>query len=123
MICHTWFHAAHRLSWRNSFETMRLHCRTLSASRCWRHLLHVQYESAHHGKQMAKRTDFSPDAPLSAEQLVELRQQYAKLSTSSLQQAYREALERCKLDRRWRAPASSHIQVLVQAWRQLRKAH
>jgi hypothetical protein len=70
---------------------------------------------------MAKRTDFSPDPPLTAEQLVELRQQYARLSTSSLQQAYNEALERCKLDRRGRAPASIHIQVLVQVWKQLRK--
>jgi hypothetical protein len=62
---------------------------------------------------MANRPDFSPDQVLSPEQLQEVR---------SLQTAYAEALERCKLDRRGRAPASIHIQVLVQAWRQLRKA-
>lgn len=70
---------------------------------------------------MARRPDFSPDQVLSAEQLGEVRQNFAKLSTPSLQQAYSEALERCRLDRRGRAPASIHIQVLVQAWRILRR--
>ena len=64
---------------------------------------------------------FTPDEVLSVQQLAEVRLGFAKLSPSSLQQAYSEALERCKLDRRGRAPASIHIQVLVQAWRQLRK--
>jgi hypothetical protein len=71
---------------------------------------------------MADRPDFSPDQVLSAEQLQEVRQNFAKLSIPSLQTAYTEALERCKLDRRGRVPASIHIQVLVQAWKQLRKA-
>jgi hypothetical protein len=75
----------------------------------------------YHGEEMANRPDFTPDATLTEEQLVELRQQYARLSTPSLQQAYTEALERCKLDRMGRAPASIHVQVLVQMWRQLRK--
>ena len=66
--------------------------------------------------------DFSPDQVLSQEQLAEVRQNFAKLSVPSLQQAYTEALERCRLDRRGRAPASVHVQVLVQAWKQLRKA-
>ena len=70
---------------------------------------------------MAERPDFSPDEVLSRERLVEVRQNFAKLSTPSLQQAYSEALERCKLDRRGRVPPSIHIQVLVQAWKQLRK--
>jgi hypothetical protein len=71
---------------------------------------------------MASSPDFSPDQVMSPEQLQEVRQNFAKLSTPSLQQAYSEALERCKLDRRGRAPASIHIQVLVQCWKQLRKA-
>ena len=71
---------------------------------------------------MASRPDFTPDQVLSLEQLAEVRQNFAKLSLPSLQTAYSEALERCKLDRRGRAPASIHIQVLVQAWKQLRKA-
>ena len=70
---------------------------------------------------MANRPDFSPDQVLSAEQLAEVRQNFARLSVPSLQTAYAEALERCRLDRRGRPPASIHIQVLVQAWRQLRK--
>ena len=56
-----------------------------------------------------------------AEQLMEVRQNFARLSIPSLQHAYGEALERCKLDRPGRAPASIHVQVLVQAWKQLRK--
>jgi hypothetical protein len=75
----------------------------------------------YHGEQMAKRPDFTPDEVLSVQQLAEVRQGFAKLSTSSLQQAHSEALERCKLDRRGRAPNSIHIQVLVQVWKQLRK--
>jgi hypothetical protein len=70
---------------------------------------------------MAKHSDFTPDQVLSAEQLAEVRQGFSKLSLTSLQQAYSEALERCKLDRRCRAPKSVHIQVLVQAWKALKK--
>jgi hypothetical protein len=50
-----------------------------------------------------------------------VRQGFSKLSPSSLQQAYSEALERCKLDGRDRAPNSVHIQVLVQVWKELWK--
>jgi hypothetical protein len=71
---------------------------------------------------VASRPDFSPDQVLSLEQLADVRQNFAKLSLPSLQTAYSEALERCKLDRRGRAPASIHIRVLVKAWKQLRKA-
>ena len=70
---------------------------------------------------MVERPDFSPDEVLSQEQLADVRRNFARLSIPSLQQAYSEALERCKLDRRGRVPKSVHIQVLVQAWRQLRK--
>ena len=70
---------------------------------------------------MAERPDYSPDVPLTAVQLGELRHRYAMLSTPGLQMAYAEALERCKLDRRGRPPQSVHIQVLVQAWKALRK--
>ena len=64
----------------------------------------------------------SSDQVLSQEKLVEVRQNFARLSLPSLQQAYCEALERCRLDPRGRAPASIHIQVLVQAWKQLRSS-
>lgn len=62
------------------------------------------------------------DEVLTREQLADMRQNFARLSVPSLQSAYSEALERCRLGRRGRPPASIHIQVLVQAWRQLRKA-
>jgi len=70
---------------------------------------------------MAERPDSSPDLPLTPVELTELRQRYTQLSTPSLQTAYAEALDRCKLDQRGRPPNSIHIQVLVQAWRILRK--
>ena len=50
-----------------------------------------------------------------------MRQNFARLSVPSLQTAYTEALEQCKLDRRRRPPASIHVQVLVQAWKQFRE--
>ena len=68
---------------------------------------------------MANRPDFT-DEVLLPEQLAEVRRNFARLSVPSLQTAYAEALERCKLDRRGRPPASIHVQVLVQAWKQLR---
>jgi hypothetical protein len=49
--------------------------------------------------------------PLTPQELADVRQRYARLSTPGLQEAYKEALERCKLD-----------QELVQAWKVLRKA-
>jgi hypothetical protein len=79
------------------------------------------YDGEEKAKPMANRPEFSPDQVLSTEQLAEVRQNFAKLSVPSLQTAYTEALERCKLDRRGRVPASIHLQVLVQAWKQLRK--
>jgi len=70
---------------------------------------------------MAERPDFGPDKPLTLTQLAEVRQRYAQLSTPGLKTAYAEALDRCKLDKRGRPPQSVHIQVLVQAWKELRK--
>jgi hypothetical protein len=70
---------------------------------------------------MTERPDFGPDEVLTPEQFAQLRLNFAKLSVPSLQQAYSETLERCKLDRQGRAPRSVHIQVLVQIWKQLRK--
>jgi hypothetical protein len=70
---------------------------------------------------MTKRLDISPDVPLSPEALAELRQRYAMLSTPSLQQVYADALERCKLDRSGRPPRAEQFQVLVTAWKMLRR--
>ena len=72
---------------------------------------------------MANRPDFGPDEVLTPEQLTQIRLNFAKLGVPSLQQAYSEALERCKRDRRGRAPRSVRSQVLVQAWKGLRKNH
>jgi hypothetical protein len=46
---------------------------------------------------MSQRPDFSPDQVLSPQQLVEVRQNFAKLSVPSLQTAYSEALERVQI--------------------------
>jgi hypothetical protein len=70
---------------------------------------------------MAKRLDVSPDLPLSLDALAELRQRYAMLSKSSLQEVYADAWERCKLDRGGRPPRADHLQVLVTAWKMLRR--
>ena len=71
---------------------------------------------------MVGRPDFTPERPLSAEQLADMRNRFARLSTSSLQHAYAEALERCRLGRDGRPPKAEFIQELVQAWKQLRRA-
>ena len=70
---------------------------------------------------MAKRPDLTPEKPYTEEQLSEIRRNFAMLSRPSLQTAYTEAWERCKLARDGRPPKAEHIQVFVQAWRQLRK--
>jgi hypothetical protein len=70
---------------------------------------------------MANRPDFTPEKPFTADQLSEIRRKFALLSIPSLQTAYTEALERCRLGRDGRPPKAEHIQTLVQAWRQLRK--
>jgi hypothetical protein len=67
------------------------------------------------------RLEPTPDSPLSADDLGQLRQQYSRLSRSTLQQVYSEALERCKLDGQGRPPLAEQLQVLVTAWRVLRK--
>src|SRR3974377_602455 len=74
------------------------------------------------GEQMAKRPDFTPEKPFTEEQLSEIRRNFARLSTPSLQTAYTEARGRGRLARDGRPPRAEHIQTLVQAWRQLRKA-
>jgi hypothetical protein len=50
------------------------------------------------------RADFTPEQPLSPEQLADMRRRFARPSTSSLQHAYAEALERCRLGRDGRPP-------------------
>jgi hypothetical protein len=70
---------------------------------------------------MARRPDPLRDAPLTPEVLAELRQKYALLSASSLETVYDEAWRRCKLERKGRLPPAEQIQVLVTAWKVLRK--
>jgi hypothetical protein len=74
------------------------------------------------GEEMAKRPDFTPEQPLSADQLGEMRRRFSMLSRTGLQQAYGEVWERCKLGREGRPPKAEFIQELVQAWRELRKS-
>jgi hypothetical protein len=69
---------------------------------------------------MTRRPDPTPDAPMSAADLVELRRRYALLSESSLEQVYGDAWERCRLEKA-RLPRAEQIQVLVTAWKALRK--
>jgi hypothetical protein len=71
---------------------------------------------------MTSRPDFTPERPLSAAQLADVRRRFALLSTPGLQQAYSEALERCKLGRDGRPPKAEFVQELVQAWKQLVEA-
>ncbi len=71
---------------------------------------------------MAKRRDFTPDHPLSPEQLENLRRQFARLSMTGLYDAYHSAWLRCKVERNGRAPRAEHIQELVQVWKELRKS-
>jgi hypothetical protein len=80
-----------------------------------------RYDVGEDKANMAKRLDVSPDLPLSPEALAELRQRYAMLSTPSLQEVYADAWERCKLDRNGRPPRAQQIQVLVTAWKMLRR--
>jgi len=70
---------------------------------------------------MDNRADFSPDAPLSPAALAELCHRYALLSTPSLQQLYADAWKRCKLERNGCPPRAEEIQVLVTAWKALRR--
>ncbi|HTS32265.1 MAG TPA: hypothetical protein VMH81_40630 [Bryobacteraceae bacterium] len=63
----------------------------------------------------------APDPPLTPEQLADLRRQFAKLSLTSLYDAYHAAWLRCKAERDGRAPRAVHIQELVQVWKELRK--
>jgi hypothetical protein len=66
---------------------------------------------------MAERPDPTPDVPLPAEVLTELRQRYDMLNKPGLQRVYVDALERCRLDKRGRPPRAEQIQMLVTAWR------
>jgi hypothetical protein len=70
---------------------------------------------------MTGRPDFTPERPLSAEQLADMRTRFARFCTSSLQHAYAEVLERCKLGRDGRPAKAEFIQEPVQAWKQLRR--
>ena len=70
---------------------------------------------------MAKRPDLSPDHPLSAAQLADLRRVFMQLSPEGLAAAYHAAWQKCKVERQGRAPRAEHIQELVQAWKELRR--
>jgi hypothetical protein len=70
---------------------------------------------------MASRPDPSPDVPLSPEALAQLRQRYGMLSRDGLRQEYSAALASCKLDKQGRPPRAEQVQVLVTAWRVLRR--
>ncbi len=68
------------------------------------------------------RPNSGPDDRMTPEQLADLRRQFAKLSLTSLYDAYHAAWLRCKAERDGRAPRAIHIQELVQVWKELRKS-
>ena len=70
---------------------------------------------------MAKRPGYTPDQPLTPEQLLALRRKFEMLSVPNLVQAYGEALDHCRLDRNGRVPQAQYVQKLVQVWKALRR--
>jgi hypothetical protein len=58
------------------------------------------------------------DAPLSEEQIKQLRLNLSRLSESGVEDAYKEAYRQCEL-KSDRLPTPVAIQQLVQAWRQM----
>jgi hypothetical protein len=58
---------------------------------------------------MANLADCTPEKPFNDKQLSEIRRNFSLLSTSSLQGAYTEALERCRLGRDGRPPKAEYI--------------
>jgi hypothetical protein len=71
---------------------------------------------------MSRRPDFTPDRPLSVEQLTGLRERLSRMSMTSLEDFYHAAWLRCQRDRKGALPKAESIQELVQAWRELRKS-
>ncbi len=69
-----------------------------------------------------RKMNGQPDIPLSPADLVELRHRYGMLSLPTLQQVYADSLERCRLDSTGRPPRADQVQVLVTAWRVLRRS-
>jgi hypothetical protein len=67
------------------------------------------------GGDVAQRPDPSPDVPMSAADLAEVRRTFSMLSTDGLRSAYADGLERCRLDKRGRPPRCEHIQGARQA--------
>src|SRR5215469_11676605 len=78
--------------------------RAASASSCCIPRLLALHWQAKKWRRMPERPDPTPDVPLPAEALAELRQRYGMLSKPGLQQVYADALERCRLDKRGRPP-------------------
>ena len=83
--------------------------------------LRRRYDIGEEKVKMGRRPDYPADRPLSPEQLADLRRQFAKLSLTSLYDAYHAAWLRCKVERNGHAPRAMHIQELVQVWKELRK--
>jgi hypothetical protein len=71
---------------------------------------------------MAKRPDFTPDRPMTPDELAALRLRLSRMSPTALLDAYFAAWTRCKMERDGKPPRARFIQELVQAWRALRKA-
>jgi hypothetical protein len=66
---------------------------------------------------MAKQPDFTPDRPLTPEQLAELRERLSKMSLTDVRDYYHAAWLRCGLERNGSRPKAEWLQQLVQAWR------
>jgi hypothetical protein len=70
-----------------------------------------------YGEERANMRD--PDEMLTPDQLTELKRRLAMLHSSSVEQVYRDAYQRCA-PVGGRVPKASAIQELVAAWKQLR---
>jgi hypothetical protein len=69
---------------------------------------------------MARRPDLAEfDEPLGKEELKELSRRLARLSPHHVADAYRRALEQCRMDGE-QLPRASAFQELVTAWKLLR---
>ena len=74
-------------------------------------------------ENLAERPDFTPDQPMTPDELAALRLRLSRMSPTALLDAYYAAWTRCKMNRDSKPPPARFIQELVQAWKALRKAN
>ena len=70
---------------------------------------------------MAKRPDFTPDRPMTPDELAAFRLRLSRMSPTALLDAYFAAWTRCKMERDGKPPQARFIQELLRAWKALRR--